>query len=129
MSEQDIYTGDEAGIIYPTDGSDAGNEAGASGQDSGGGISQGGMIAIIVVVVAVSVIGSTSEPHFSLLSSPPFLLSLHAHLTDTISLPQNSRLSHPILRREKEGMEGPREHPQVGEEGRHSTYAPAHRVP
>lgn len=62
MSESDdIYTGDDVGISYPKDGSDEGTEAGASGHDSGGGISQGAMIAIIVVVVTVSVIGSASS--------------------------------------------------------------------
>lgn len=63
MSEsEDVYTGDDVGISYPKGGSAEGTEAGASGQDSGGGISQGAMIAIIVVVVTVSVIGSTSNP-------------------------------------------------------------------
>lgn len=70
MSEsEDVYTGDDVGI------SDDGTEAGASGQDSGGNISQGAMIAIIVVVVTVSVIGSTSIP-----SQP---LSLIPRLTRT----------------------------------------------
>lgn len=64
-SSDDIYTGEDVGISYPKDGSDAGTEAGASGQDSGGGISQGAMIAIIVVVVTVSVIGSTSSQFLS----------------------------------------------------------------
>jgi hypothetical protein len=72
MSEQDIYTGDDIGIIYPKDGSDAGTEAGASGQDKGGGISQGGMIAIIVVVVTVSVIGSTLLFHAVGVAKHPF---------------------------------------------------------
>ena len=52
-SSQDVYTGDDIGS------STDGTEAGASGRDSGGGISQGAMIAIIVVVVTVSVVGST----------------------------------------------------------------------
>ena len=64
-SSDDIYTGDDVGISYPKDGSDEGTEAGASGHDSGGGISQGAMIAIIVVVVTVSVIGSASTQLFS----------------------------------------------------------------
>lgn len=62
----DVYTGDDVGIVYPKGGSDAGTEEGASGRDSGGGMSQGAMIAIIVVVVTVSVIGSTSKPHLSI---------------------------------------------------------------
>ncbi|SPO04866.1 uncharacterized protein DNG_07551 [Cephalotrichum gorgonifer] len=61
MSEgHDVYNGEDVGIVYPKGGSDAGTEAGASGQDSGGGISQGAIIAIIVVVVTVSVIGAAS---------------------------------------------------------------------
>ena len=61
MAEEEVYTGDDVGASYR----DQGTEAGASGTDSGGGISQGAMIAIIVVVVTVSVIGSTSKTSFS----------------------------------------------------------------
>lgn len=60
MAPQEVYTGDDVGIAYPKDGSDLGTEQGASGETKGAvQISRGGMIAIIVVVVAVSVIGST----------------------------------------------------------------------
>lgn len=58
MAPQQVYTGDDVGIAYPKDGSDLGTEQGASGESKGAvQISRGAMIAIIVVVVAVSVIG------------------------------------------------------------------------
>lgn len=58
---QEVYTGDDVGIAYPKDGSDLGTEQGASGKTSGAvQISRGGMIAIIVVVVAFTVIGGKS---------------------------------------------------------------------
>ncbi|KEZ39475.1 Uncharacterized protein SAPIO_CDS9341 [Scedosporium apiospermum] len=62
---QEVYTGDDVGIAYPKDGSDLGTEQGASGKTSGAvQISRGGMIAIIVVVVAFTVIGVTTATLF-----------------------------------------------------------------
>jgi hypothetical protein len=53
---------DDGAPEYNTPGSDTGTERGASGESTNNvGISKGGLVAIVVVVVAVGVIGSECE--------------------------------------------------------------------
>lgn len=111
LATLDPYTGSDGSSVDSSPDDDAG--ASGSSSDQTFEISTGALIAIIVIVIFVALAGSksTAAPHNS------SMLILRSCLRDT------------LLRRQEEGMEGPRDHSQVGEEGRHGVDPTTLRVP
>jgi hypothetical protein len=108
---------DDGAPEYHGPDSNSGTEQGASGKSQGAvGISKGGLVAIIVVVVAVSVIGSGFLPDDFMSPSYPLTRCSSFH-------------GSTILPGQEEGMEDSRKHPQVRPQGRHGPHAAPVRVP
>lgn len=111
LATLDPYTGSDGSSASSAPDDDAGASGGSS--DKTFEVSTGALIAIIVVVVFVALAGSksTAAPHMFLM------------------LISRSCLGDTLLRRQEEGMEGPRDHPQIGKEGRHGPDPTSLRIP